>query len=93
MGWPLGSTSPTGHSAMVNLIGELPEPGSVMGIQDGHLHLYGKAARPGRKLGHFTVKAASPEELGEKLRTLPKFFERPEYCLSSLPRALVERLA
>ena len=32
---------------MTNLIGELPDP-----LPAGHLHLYGKAPRPGRKLGH-----------------------------------------
>ena len=38
---------------MVNLIGELPEPmPSGPGV---FVHLYGKAPRPGRKLGHITT--------------------------------------
>ena len=46
---------------MVNLIGAEPDPASVAAVPDAHLHLYGKAPRPGRKLGHVTVRADDPE--------------------------------
>ena len=82
VGLPLGSTSPTGCSAMLNLIGELPETREVLSVPDAHLHLYGKTARPGRKLGHLTVRAANPEALSERLGKLPEFFQRPEFCLA-----------
>src|SRR5687767_2821915 len=51
---PLGSTDPVGHSAMINLVGEVPDHASLLAIKDVHLHLYGKEPRKGRKLGHVT---------------------------------------
>jgi 5-(carboxyamino)imidazole ribonucleotide synthase len=61
LGLPLGSTSATGHSAMVNFIGRLPPLADVLKIEGAHFHDYGKAARPGRKLGHCTIVCADPE--------------------------------
>ena len=81
LGWPLGSTATLGHSAMLNLIGETPTPADVLGLTDTHLHLYGKALRPGRKVGHVTVRAGSPERLATRLGELPSFFHRDEFCL------------
>jgi 5-(carboxyamino)imidazole ribonucleotide synthase len=60
-GMPLGATDPIGYSAMVNLIGTVPDPREVAAIPGAHLHLYGKESRPGRKLGHVTVRSASAE--------------------------------
>jgi 5-(carboxyamino)imidazole ribonucleotide synthase len=60
LGWPLGSTAPRGWSAMVNLIGTVPPTEQLAAIPGAHLNLYGKAPRPGRKLGHVTVTADSP---------------------------------
>jgi 5-(carboxyamino)imidazole ribonucleotide synthase len=40
---------------MVNLVGELPDPAAVLAVEGAHLHRYGKAPRPGRKVGHVTV--------------------------------------
>jgi 5-(carboxyamino)imidazole ribonucleotide synthase len=45
---------------MVNLIGTVPPTERLLAIPGAHLHLYGKAPRPGRKLGHVTVTADSP---------------------------------
>jgi 5-(carboxyamino)imidazole ribonucleotide synthase len=89
MGLPLGATQAIGCSAMLNLIGEVPEPGEVLGIRDAHLHLYGKPPRAGRKLGHVTLRANSPEQLASRLGELPGFFHRPEFCLNAAltPRA------
>ncbi|MCW3055687.1 MAG: phosphoribosylaminoimidazole carboxylase, ATPase subunit [Chthonomonadales bacterium] len=56
-GLPLGDTEAVGCAAMVNLIGEVPDPADVLGMPDTHLHLYGKESRPGRKLGHITLRA------------------------------------
>jgi 5-(carboxyamino)imidazole ribonucleotide synthase len=86
-GLPLGSTATTGHSAMLNLIGEVPEPAEVLSVPDAHLHLYGKSPRPGRKVGHVTLRAASPEELCSRFAQLPAFFQRAEFCLPSKPLA------
>jgi 5-(carboxyamino)imidazole ribonucleotide synthase len=81
LGLPLGSTGPAGHCAMLNLIGDLPDSAEVLAVPDAHLHLYGKSPRPGRKLGHITLRAASPERLALRLSELPAFFHRPDFCL------------
>lgn len=54
-----------GHCAMVNILGlhpedELPEPWVI--------HIYGKEERPGRKLGHYTLVADTPEGRNELLK-------------------------
>ncbi len=67
--------APRLHSpcVMLNLLGDLwfhdgpreatPNWAAVLALPGVHLHLYGKAsARPGRKMGHLTVTAASAEE-------------------------------
>jgi len=83
LGLPLGSPSPAGYSAMLNLIGDLPDSADVLSIPDVHLHLYGKSPRPGRKLGHITLRAASPERLALRLSELPAFFHGPDFCLDA----------
>ena len=83
LGLPLGSTGPAGHCAMLNLIGDLPESAEVLAVPDAHLHLYGKSPRSGRKLGHVTLRAASPERLALRLSELPAFFHRPDFCLDA----------
>jgi 5-(carboxyamino)imidazole ribonucleotide synthase len=60
---PLGSTAPRGASAMLNLIGDVPDASAILAIPGAHLHLYGKASRPGRKLGHVTLTATEAAEL------------------------------
>jgi 5-(carboxyamino)imidazole ribonucleotide synthase len=72
LGWPLGDTRPLGHSAMVNLIGALPDRASLLGLPGVHLHDYGKAARPGRKLGHCTVVAPTAGARDRLLRQLQR---------------------
>ena len=69
-GVPLGSTTPRGHCAMVNLIGVDPNPKRIMAIDGAHYHWYGKEVRPGRKVGHVTVVAENSELLGRKLAEL-----------------------
>jgi len=80
-GLPLGSTATRGCSAMINLIGEVPDIAEVLKISNAHLHLYGKQPRPDRKVGHITLQAETHEELRQSLRGLPPFFQRPEFCL------------
>jgi 5-(carboxyamino)imidazole ribonucleotide synthase len=62
-GLPLGPTAPRGASLMVNLIGAVPDAAAVLAVPGAHLHLYGKAPRPGRKLGHVTLRADDPAAL------------------------------
>jgi 5-(carboxyamino)imidazole ribonucleotide synthase len=70
LGWPLGACDAIGVSAMINSIGDLPDPAAVLAVDGAHLHRYGKAPRPGRKVGHITVTAATPADLTTKLGTL-----------------------
>ena len=57
LGLPLGSTAAMGYSAMLNCLGELPERAAVLAVPEAHYHAYGKAPRPGRKVGHITLWA------------------------------------
>jgi len=82
-GLPLGKARSLGCSAMVNLIGEIPDSAELLAVPDAHLHLYGKGARAGRKLGHVTLRANSAEQLATRLAELPGFFHRPEFCLDA----------
>jgi 5-(carboxyamino)imidazole ribonucleotide synthase len=70
LGLPLGSTAVPAPCAMLNLIGTLPDAAAVLTIPGAHLHLYGKTARPGRKLGHVTIRAATPSAVEERLALL-----------------------
>ena len=62
-GRALGPTGMLGVAAMVNLIGSEPHAEVVAAIPGAHMHTYGKAPRPGRKLGHITVRAPDIETL------------------------------
>lgn len=85
-GYPLGSTTAIGASAMLNLIGELPVSAQVLAIPSAHLHLYGKEPRPGRKLGHVTLRAPAFDQLTGHFSSLPAFFQQPEFCLDPRTR-------
>ena len=67
-GLPLGDPKPRGFSAMINIIGSMPDAAKVLQIPGAHLHDYGKEPRAGRKLGHLTIRANSLEELNRTLR-------------------------
>jgi len=66
-GLPLGGTERLRPGAMANLLGDLWEGGepdwaAACAFPGVKLHLYGKAeARPGRKMGHLTALAETPE--------------------------------
>lgn len=61
LGLPLGSTEPTGHWVMFNVLGENPDIARVLEVPNAHLHMYGKTPRPGRKLGHVNCRVDDPE--------------------------------
>ncbi len=60
---PLGSTDIISPTVMMNIIGTVPDTRALMDIENAHIHLYGKSAKPGRKLGHITILGGktSPE--------------------------------
>lgn len=72
-GLPLGSPRQHAPAAMANLLGDLwqPRPPNwAAALQHDwiKLHLYGKAeARPGRKMGHLTALAATPQEAADRV--------------------------
>lgn len=72
-GLPLGSTQLVRPAAMANLLGDLwnkgePKWEAALKDPDVKLHLYGKAeARPGRKMGHLTAMANTPQEARHKV--------------------------
>ena len=72
LGLPLGSTTCIGVTAMLNVIGTIPEQAPILAVEDAHLHMYGKDAAPGRKLGHVTVRAKSRETLAARVEELRK---------------------
>lgn len=71
---PLGSTNPLGVCAMVNLVGTLPDETSILKIEGAHLHLYDKAPRPKRKIGHITLVEKDIATLNEKLDEIRKLY-------------------
>ncbi len=64
---PLGSTAAIGCSAMVNLIGAIPTLSTLLAVPHARVHLYGKRPRPGRKVGHVTVRADDMDTLQTRL--------------------------
>ena len=78
-GLPLGSTEAIGPSAMINVLGQAAIPAQVLSVANVTSHWYGKACRPGRKMGHINVVAASEELLGEKLLLLSAFLAQEHY--------------
>lgn len=65
---PLGGVEQWSPAAMVNLLGDVwnggePSWANATQLENVKLHLYGKSEpRPGRKMGHLTALASTPEE-------------------------------
>ncbi len=70
LGMPPGSTATRGYSAMLNIIGDIPDTSQVLRLPNTHLHLYGKEPRAGRKIGHVTLRADDAEALAERIEQL-----------------------
>ncbi|MFA0757635.1 MAG: hypothetical protein NOOUEUKL_000282 [Candidatus Fervidibacter sp.] len=70
---PLGSTELYRPAAIANLLGDLWEGGEpnwakALELPEVKLHLYGKAEpRPGRKMGHLTATAETPDDALRKV--------------------------
>ena len=77
-GLPLGDARSHSAAMMINLLGDLwypdgttqarePDWSRLLSVSNLKLHLYGKQhARPGRKMGHFTVIGENPEDVRSK---------------------------
>jgi 5-(carboxyamino)imidazole ribonucleotide synthase len=75
-GWPLGATTALGATAMFNFIGIVPDVAEVLARPNAHLHHYGKSDRPGRKVGHVTLRASEMDELRANLPEWGRAFDR-----------------
>ena len=79
---PLGSPDVAAPGAIVNLLGDLwsggePEFARALAVEGVRLHLYGKAsARPGRKMGHLSAVAPSPDAALERVHRAYAALER-----------------
>ncbi len=77
-GLPLGDTALRGPCAMANFIGRAPTLSQLAALPGVHVHLYGKAAKPLRKIGHGTVLATSESELDQRLHRLTALVDAAE---------------
>ena len=68
LGLPLGSTAMRGQACMLNWLGEMPPVAEFLKVAGGHWHDYGKQPRAGRKVGHATLRADTPEALAQALQ-------------------------
>lgn len=66
-GLPLGTTEAHSFAAMVNFISNVPPAGEILAIHGCHFHDYGKKPRPGRKVGHATLRASTEAKLQKKI--------------------------
>ena len=72
VGLPLAAPRLHSPAIMLNLLGDLwlqgsPDFAQVLALPGAHLHLYGKLQpKPGRKMGHMTVTAASVAQVQAK---------------------------
>ena len=87
-GKTLGESRLLSPIVMVNLLGDVWQKGepawnAIFGAPEAKLHLYGKRdARPGRKMGHFTVLGDDPDAALERAlairsRLSPDFHLQP----------------
>jgi 5-(carboxyamino)imidazole ribonucleotide synthase len=77
LGWPLGSAASRGHSACVNALGRLPDARRLLAVEGAHLHDYGKAPKPGRKVGHVTVTAETAAERDQRVERVSALVDAP----------------
>lgn len=61
LGWPLGDVSTRAECVMFNIIGSVPDIDLILKMPDAHLHFYGKTSKPGRKLGHITLRDSTQQ--------------------------------
>jgi 5-(carboxyamino)imidazole ribonucleotide synthase len=67
LGLPLGRTDVPLPTGCVNLLGRVPPLPDLLAIPGASVHLYGKDPRPGRKLGHVTLRGTDADEIRERL--------------------------
>ena len=68
-GLSLGNTWPRLFAGMVNLLGR-DAPPELAQMENGHLHLYNKTARPRRKMGHLNLVNSERDLLERQLQAV-----------------------
>lgn len=66
--WDLGPTTITRPAVMVNQLGAIPESYRTTRLEDVFVHDYGKAPKPGRKVGHITILGDTLESVIAKAK-------------------------
>lgn len=69
-GRPLGATDVSRPTACVNVLGADPLLDAVQALSPSGVHMYGKSARKGRKLGHITFQEDDHATLQRKIDAL-----------------------
>ncbi|WP_189060054.1 5-(carboxyamino)imidazole ribonucleotide synthase [Longimycelium tulufanense] len=87
--YPLGATDPVAPAVvMANVLGAPQTPAMSVDerlhhlfarFPDVHAHLYGKAERPGRKVGHVNVLGERMEDVREKARLAAHWLSHAEW--------------
>ncbi len=80
-GRELGATGAIGHSVMLNVLGTAPDLARIESVPGAHVHMYGKAPAPRRKIGHITVVADDPGEARERAASVRRIMA-PEAVLA-----------
>ncbi|MGI8618379.1 MAG: 5-(carboxyamino)imidazole ribonucleotide synthase [Gemmatimonadaceae bacterium] len=75
-GRELGGTAAIGHSVMLNILGTAPDVQRIEAIPGAHVHMYGKAPAPRRKIGHVTVVGDNAGEVRERARSVRRILAR-----------------
>ena len=91
LGLPLGATRMVGEACMLNWIGAMPDANAVLAEPGGHWHDYGKEARAGRKVGHATLRADTPQELAATLARVGKTLGRESQVSPVIAALSVEK--
>ena len=93
---PLGSTAPQHPQvASVNVFGgpSATDPADLLArglaVEGAHVHLYGKGARPGRKLGHVTVCGDDDDDVRARAWTAALALGTPVPEVSRCPTGVV----
>ena len=74
-GLPFSYTASVGYNAMLNFIGRVPEAAKVLAVADCHLHDYLRAPKPGRKVGHATLRSQDAKQLQQQIVELEQLLE------------------
>ena len=89
-GLPLAAPRARAPTAMLNIIGEMPDVTALATLPGVHLHLYDKDPRPGRKLGHINVVGATRETLAAKVDQLERLLRLVDQSELSVTQRTVQ---